>query len=70
MRRVHYKSLLKIVRRGPDRIGLLGNPQLAQHSYRQELVASAFLHSPNANASMKQYECVWVMIIGKLGVET
>jgi hypothetical protein len=34
------------------------NPQLAQHSYRQEPVAVlAFLHSPHTNAGMKQYEC-------------
>jgi hypothetical protein len=35
-----------------DRIGLLGKPQLAQHSYRRIL---AFLRSPHAG--MKQYEC-------------
>ncbi len=47
------------VRRGPDRIGSLGKPQLAQHSYRQEPVAVlAFLGSPHTNAGMKQYKCV------------
>jgi hypothetical protein len=43
---------------GPDIIGLLGKPQLAQHSYHQEPVAVlTFLRSPHANAGMKQYEC-------------
>ncbi len=47
-----------IVRHGPDKQGHLENPQLAQHSYRQEPVAVlAFLRSPHTNAGMKQYEC-------------
>jgi hypothetical protein len=57
--------------------GHLENPQLAQHSYRQEPVAVlAFLRSPHTNAGMKQYKCgqtnycIWVTIMGKLAVET
>ncbi len=37
--------------------GYLENPQLGQHSYRQEPVAVlTFLRSPHAYAGMKQYE--------------
>ncbi len=55
------------------------NPQLAQHSYRQEPVAICIvaLHSSHPNAGMKQYECGHTqplmneaVVNGKLAVET
>ena len=55
-----WSSLLKRetggVRLSLDRMGPLGKPQLAQHSYRQEPVAvsSVALHSLNSNAGINQ----------------
>jgi hypothetical protein len=48
-----------VVRRGPDRIGLLGKPP-ASSAFLLSIARSrirAFLRSPHANSGMKQYEC-------------
>jgi hypothetical protein len=46
------------VRRGPDRIGLLGKPPAAQFCNLQEPVAVlAFLCATHLMSGMKQYEC-------------
>jgi hypothetical protein len=56
---IHHILLKNSPLFGADRtIGLPDKPQLAQYSYRQELVAVlASLHSSHPNARIKQYEC-------------
>ncbi len=54
-----YKTIVWL---SPDRMGRLGKPPLALHSYRQEPVAicAVALHPSIANDHQRQYEAIRV----------